>query len=67
MLLRCLGWRKLKGDDRTLSYADALAITASESIEAKVCKQKILFAGFVTGDGGGASATEGDVRGTCWG
>ena len=25
MLLRCLGWRKRKRDDHTLSYADALA------------------------------------------
>ena len=36
MLLRCLGWRKLKRDDRTLSYADALAKTAFESIDAIV-------------------------------
>ena len=47
MLLRCLGWRKRKRDDHTLSYADALAKTASESIEAIVRKRKILFAGFV--------------------
>eukprot|EP00904_Undaria_pinnatifida_P014240 jgi/Undpi1/9947/HiC_scaffold_28.g12401.m1 len=33
MLLRCLGWRKRKRDDHTLSYADAFAKTASESIE----------------------------------
>ena len=31
----------------TLSYADALAKTASESIEAIVRKRRILFAGFV--------------------
>ena len=36
MLLRCLGWRKRKCDDHTLSYVDALAKTASESIEAIV-------------------------------
>ena len=47
MLLRCLGWRKRKRDDHTLSYADALAKTASESIEAIVRKRRILFAGFV--------------------
>ena len=47
MLLRCLGWWKRKRDDRTLSYADALAKTASESIEAIVRKRRILFAGFV--------------------
>ena len=47
MLLRCLGWRKRKRDKHTLSYADALAKTASESIEAIVRKRVILFAGFV--------------------
>ena len=36
-----------KRDDHTLSYADALAKTASESIEAIVRKRRILFAGFV--------------------
>ena len=47
MLLRCLGWRKRKRDDHTLSYADALAKTASESVEAIVRKRRIAFAGFV--------------------
>ena len=47
MLLRCLGWRERKRDDHTLSYADARAKTASESIEAIVRKRRILFAGFV--------------------
>ena len=47
MLLRCLGGRKRKRDDHTLSYADAFAKTASESIEAIVRKRRILFAGFV--------------------
>ena len=47
MILRCLGWRKRKRDDDTLSYAGALAKTASESIEAIVRKRKILFEGFV--------------------
>ena len=47
MLLRCLGWRKRKRDDHTLSYADALAKTASENIEAIVRKRRILFAGFM--------------------
>ena len=45
MLLRCLGWPKR--DDHTLSYADALAKTASESIEAIVRKRRISFAGIV--------------------
>ena len=47
MLFRCLGWRKRKRDDHALSYADALAKTAAESIEAIVRKRRILFAGFV--------------------
>ena len=41
MLLRCLGWRKRKRDDHALSYVDALAKTASESIEAIVRKRRI--------------------------
>ena len=47
MLLRCLGRRKRKRDDHTLLYADALAKTASESIEGIVLKGRTLFAGFV--------------------
>ena len=47
MLLRCLGWGKQKRDDDSLSYADALTKTASESIEAIVRKWRILFAIFV--------------------
>ena len=47
MLARCLGWRKRKRDAHTLSYADALAKVASESIQAIVRKRRILFAAFV--------------------
>ena len=47
MLLRCLGWRKRKRGDHTLSYADAVAKTASESIEAIVRKRRISFSGFL--------------------
>ena len=47
MLLRCLGWRKRKRDDHTLSYADALAQTDSESVEAIVRQRRISFAVFV--------------------
>ena len=47
MLLRCLGCRKQKREDHTLSYANALAKTNSESIEATVRRRRILFAGFV--------------------
>ena len=47
MLLRCLEWRRRKGDDHTRSYADALAKTASKSVKAIVRKRRILFAGIV--------------------
>ena len=47
MLFRCLGWRKRKRGDHTLSCANTLSKTASESIEAIVRKRRILFAGFV--------------------
>ena len=47
MLLRCLRWRKRKRDDHTLSYADALAQTDSEGVEAIVRRRRILFSGFV--------------------
>ena len=47
MPLPCLGWRKRKRDEHTLSYADALAKTDSDSIEATVRKRRILFAGLV--------------------
>ena len=47
MLLRCFGWQKRKRDDHTLSYADSLAKTVSENIEATPLKRRILFAGFV--------------------
>ena len=40
MLLRCPGWRKRKRDDHTPSYADALAQTDSESVEAIVRKRR---------------------------
>ena len=52
MLLRCLGWRKRKRDDHTLLYADALAKTASESIEATVRKRRTFFAVLVARMGG---------------
>ena len=47
MLRRCSRSRKPKRDDRTLSYGDALAKSAFESIEAIVRKRRVLFAGFV--------------------
>ena len=68
MRLRCLGWRKRKRDDHTLSYADALAQTDSESVEAIVRKRRILFAGFVARMGQERlPQREGDVCGVCWG
>ena len=51
MLLRCLGWRKQKHDDHTPSYANALAKTDSESIEATLLKRRMLFSKFVARTG----------------
>ena len=73
MLVRCLGWRKRKRDDHTISYADALAKTASESIEdfreyrGDSAQTEDVVCGIRSTYGGGASATEGDVWGACWG
>ena len=67
MLLRCLVWRKQKRDDHILSYTDALARTAFESIEAIVRKRRILFRAVRSTHGGGASTTEGGVWGARWG
>ena len=47
MVFRCLGWPKRKRDDPALSYADALAQTDSESVEAIVPKRRIWFVVFV--------------------
>ena len=79
MLLRCLGWRKRKRDDHTLSFADARAKTASEGIEAIVRNRRILFGGFVARMGEqrlpqrvmfgsllGVRATQGGKRKTGW-
>ena len=52
MLLRCLGWQKRKLDDHTPSYADALAKTDPETMEAIVRKRRIVVAGFVSCMGG---------------
>ena len=44
MLLQCLVWRKRNRNDHTIPYTDALAKTASASIEAIVRKRRILIA-----------------------
>ena len=46
-LPRCLGWRRRKREDHTLSFARALVKTDSESIEVTLRRQNILCAGFV--------------------
>ena len=51
ILFRCPGGRERKRHDHTPSYGDALAKTASGSIEAKVHKGRLLFAGFVARKG----------------
>ena len=47
MLLGCLGCWKRKREDRTMSYANALLRTDSESVETSARRRRILFAGFV--------------------
>ena len=42
-----IGWRKHNRADDPISYLDTLLKTGSESIEATLCKRRILFAGFV--------------------
>ena len=48
-LTRCIGWRKHNNNraDHPISYLDTLIKTGSESIEATLCRRRILFAGFV--------------------
>ena len=47
-LARIVGWRKVKRTDRPLSYAEALTRAGcSETIEATVCKRRLLFGGLV--------------------
>ena len=76
ILLRRLGWRKRKRDDHTLSYADALAMTASDRIGAIVRIRRVLLAGFVARMGedrlpqrvmfGRLKATQGGKRKPGW-
>ena len=48
LLLRCIGWKRKHGYGyHVLSYADALSKTGCESVETRVRKRRILFAGFV--------------------
>ena len=53
---------------RTLPYANVLAKTTSEGIEVSLRKRRIyVFCWIRSGYGAGASATEGDAWGACWG
>ena len=47
ILTRCIGWRKHNRAHHPIFYLDTLIKTESESIEAALCKRRILFAGFV--------------------
>ena len=77
MFLRCLGWWKRKRGDHTLSYADVLVNTDSESIEATVRREVYCSrvswhawerrAHDVRGDGWGGRATPLDRRRIGWG
>ena len=46
-LTRCIGWRKHNRADHPISYLDTLIKVGSESIEANLRRNRILFAGFV--------------------
>lgn len=43
----CIGKRKHKRTDHSISYIDTPVKTGSESIEVTSCERRILFAGFV--------------------
>ena len=47
LLTRCICWRKHNRADHPISYLDTLINMGSESIEATLCRRRILFAGFV--------------------
>ena len=47
MLLRCLGWWERKREDHSLSYANALLRTDSESDDTTVRRRRVLFVGFM--------------------
>ena len=46
-LTRCIVWRKHNRADHPISYLDTLVKTGSESIEATLCRRRILFARLV--------------------
>ena len=43
----CIGWRKNNHNDQPISYLDPLMNKKSESIDAIICRRRILSAGFV--------------------
>ena len=47
LLSRCISWRKHNRADHPTSYTDMLIKTGSESIEATLCRCRILFAEFL--------------------
>ena len=61
MHLRCLGRRKHKRDDHTLSFANAYAKTDSEDSEVIVFETEDIIRGIRAESGKGAPAAEGDV------
>ena len=81
MLLRCLGWRKRKRDDHTLSIVrrracqDSFREHRGDSAQTddifylifKGVSREYIVCGIRNTYGGGASATEGNVWGACWG
>ena len=54
LLLRVIGYHRVHGTYRKMSYAKALKKTGSQSVEATICQRRLLFAG--------ALARQGDKR-----
>ena len=63
MPLRRFGWRKRKRDDHTLSYPDAFAKTDAYSIRSNSAEMEDSVREIRGTHTGGASATNGGVRG----
>ena len=54
LLLRVIGYRRVQGTYRNMSYAKSLKKTGSQSVEATICQRRLRFAG--------ALARQGDKR-----
>ena len=51
LLLRVIGYRRVHGTYRRMSYAKALMKTGSQRVEATICQRRLLFAGALARQG----------------